>query len=59
MTRKKIIKQIERIRTKNNKLWMGYVELAFKYAPKEATALHKQVRKYDAQIGRLGRKLEQ
>ena len=59
MTRKQIIKQIERIRAKNNKLWMGYVELAFKHAPKEATALHRKVRKYDAQIGRLGRKLEQ
>ena len=59
MTRRQIIRQIELIRAKNNKLWMGYVELAFKHAPKEATALHKQVRKFDRQIGQLGKKLEQ
>ena len=59
MKRRQIIKQIQLIRAKNNKLWMGYVELAFNYAPKEATALHKQVRKFDLQIRRLGRKLEQ
>ena len=59
MTRRQIIRQIELIRAKNNKLWMGYVELAFKHAPKEATALHKQVRKFDHQISQLGKKLEQ
>ena len=32
----KIINEIQKIRSKNNKHWMNLMRLAFKYAPKEA-----------------------
>lgn len=59
MTRDKILAQIEALRAKNNKLWMGYVKLAFKYAPKEASALHVMVRRIDEKISKLGKMLEE
>ena len=59
MKRAAILKQIELLRAKNNKLWMGYVRLAIQYAPKQALRLHKQVMTLDARITELGRKLHQ
>ena len=57
MKRAAILKQIELLRAKNNKLWMGYVRLAIQHAPKQALKLHKRVMALDAKITELGRRL--
>jgi hypothetical protein len=54
-----VISEIEALRAKNNKLWMGYVRLAFKFAPVEASKLHKEIRQIDAQVSALGQKLDE
>ena len=39
----KIIKQIEKIRAKNNVNWMNILRLAFKHAPRESKNLMKKI----------------
>ena len=53
----KIIKQIEKIRSKNNVNWMNILKLAFKYAPKEAAKLMKKINNDDKKISNLVYKL--
>ena len=38
-----VINAIEKIRSKNNKNWMDIMRLAFKFAPKQASALVKKI----------------
>ncbi len=40
----KIIKKIERVRSKNNVNWMDVLRLSFKHAPKESRKLIKNKR---------------
>ena len=54
---KKIINQIEKIRSKNNKNWMNILRLAFKYAPKESAKIMKKINQYDKKISNLVGKL--
>ena len=53
----KIIKEIEKVRSKNNVNWMDILRLAFKYAPKEASQLIKKVNSEDKKISLLLSKL--
>jgi len=46
----KIINQIEKIRSSNNKNWMDLMRLAFKYAPKEASKILKKINSADKKI---------
>ena len=42
-----IIKQIEKVRSKNNKNWMDILRLAFKHSPKEAAVILAEIYKED------------
>lgn len=53
----KIIKQIQNVRTKNNKYWMDVLRLAFKFAPKEASKIMKKININDKKISYLVEKL--
>ncbi len=53
----KIINQIEKIRSKNNKNWMDLLRLAFKHAPKEAKMILKRINQYDKKISKLFREI--
>ena len=39
----KIIDEIQKIRSKNNKNWMSILKLAFKYAPKQASEIFAEI----------------
>ena len=53
----KIIKQIEKIRSKNNVNWMDILRLAFKLDPKEASKIMKKINYDDKKISSLLSKL--
>jgi len=59
MTDDEIIDEIEAIRVKTNKLWMGYVRIALREAPDEARQIHKAIIENDGRITELGRKLHE
>lgn len=48
-----VIDQIEEIRAKNNKAWMGLLRLALETAPARATALLAEINANDRKIGEL------
>jgi len=54
---KKIITQIENIRKKNNTNWMNMLRIAFKYAPKETSAVMKKINICDQRVSKLVSKL--
>ena len=49
----KIIKQIEKIRAKNNVNWMNILRLAFKLGPNEAKKIMKKINYDDKKISAL------
>lgn len=49
----KIIKQIEKIRAKNNVNWMNILRLAFKLDPNEAKKIMKKINYDDKKISTL------
>ena len=53
----KILDQIEKIRTKNNKNWMDILRLAIKLDHDKTIALIKGIYKYDTQISALAKKI--
>ena len=53
----KIIKQIEKIRSKNNVNWMNILRLAFKLDPKNAAKIMKKINYDDKKISNLLKKL--
>lgn len=53
----KIIKQIEKIRSKNNVNWMNILRLAFKLDPKGASNIMKKINYDDKKISELLKKL--
>lgn len=53
----KIIRKIEKIRSKNNRHWMNLLRLAFKFAPKEAAKIMSNITKLDKEISLLTKKL--
>jgi hypothetical protein len=54
---KKIIDEIEIIRSKNNSSWMDILRLAFRYNPKNAAKIMSRIYVDDAKIGKLAKKL--
>ena len=53
----KIIDQIEKVRSKNNKNWMDILRLAYKFAPREAANILKEIYREDKKISSLAKKL--
>jgi len=53
----KIIKQIEKIRSKNNVNWMNILRLAFKLDPVNAKKIMKKINYDDKKISKLLNKL--
>jgi len=53
----KIIKKIEKIRSKNNVNWMNILRLAFKLDPKKASKIMKKINYDDKKISKLLNKL--
>ena len=53
----KIIKQIEKIRSKNNVNWMNILRLAFKLDPKQAKKIMMKINYDDKRITQLLNKL--
>ncbi len=53
----KIIKQIEKIRAKNNVNWMNILRLAFKLDPKETSKIMTKINYDDKKISNLLKKL--
>ena len=53
----KIIKQIEKIRSKNNVNWMNILRLAFKLDPNSAKKIMKKINYDDKKISNLLNKL--
>lgn len=53
----KLIKEIEKVRAKNNKNWMELYRLAFSKAPNEAVNIIKKILLKDQKITSLAKKL--
>jgi hypothetical protein len=52
-----LIKQIEKVRAKNNKNWMDLYRLAFSKAPHESIKIVKRILKKDLTVSALAKKL--
>lgn len=55
----KILDQIEKIRTKNNKNWMDILRLSIKLDYKNTSILIKEIYKQDTKISNLAKKIYQ
>ena len=53
----KIISNIQKVRSLNNKYWMDILRVAFKYAPKESSKIIKKIKANDKKISALISKL--
>ena len=53
----KLIEQIQTIRSKNNKNWMGLVKLALKLDFETTKKILNQIYKYDNEIGKITKKI--
>ena len=53
----KIFKDIEKLRSKNNKNWIDILRLAFKHSPSEAKKIFKQIVNKDKQLIKLAKDL--
>ena len=53
----KIFKNIEKIRSKNNKNWIDILRLAFKHSPNEAKKIFKQIVNKDKKLIKLAKDL--
>ena len=54
----KIINDIQKIRSKNNKNWMNILKLAFKSNPRSASKILSKITNLDKKISRLTSKLQ-
>ena len=52
-----LIKQIEKVRAKNNKNWMDLYRLAFSKAPQESIKIVKKILKKDLTVSAIAKKL--
>ena len=57
MTDKQIIKAIEKIRSKNNGLWMEILRIAMKHGADETRSVFREIIENDKKITELSRKL--
>ena len=56
--KKNFIKQIEKIRSKNNTNWMDILRIAFEHSPKEASMVMSEIYHEDQKISLLAKKLK-
>lgn len=52
-----LIKEIEKVRSRNNKNWMDLYRLAFEVAPERSINIIKKILKEDKSISKLAKKL--
>jgi len=52
-----LLDQIQEIRARNNKNWMGILRLGFKHAPREARVLMRRITEADQEISKLSKQL--
>ncbi len=52
-----LIKEIERVRSRNNKNWMNLYRLAFEVAPSRSVNIIKKILKEDRAVSKLAEKL--
>lgn len=57
MNNTEIIKQIEKIRSKNNSLWMEILRIAMKYGADETRSVFRDIVENDKKITELSREL--
>ena len=53
----KLLNQIEKIRSKNNKNWMDILKLAIRLDYEKTSKLIKEIYKHDTQISKLAKKI--
>ena len=53
----KLIKEIEKVRSRNNKNWMDLYRLAFEVAPSRSINIIKKILKEDKSVSKLAEKL--
>ena len=53
----KLINNISKIRSRNNKNWMDILKLAFKHDPKQASKILYKITSFDKRISNLTNKL--
>ena len=53
----KLLNQIEKIRSKNNKNWMDILKLAIRLDYETTSKLIKEIYKHDTQISKLAKKI--
>jgi len=54
---KRLLDQIQEIRARNNKNWMGILRLAFREVPEETKALMREITQCDGQISEFIKQL--
>ena len=54
----RLIKQIEKIRSKNNKNWMYILRLALDLDHNRTVKILKQIHKYDTEISKIVKKIK-
>ena len=57
--KRKIIDQIEAIRSKNNSNWMQILRIAFQYAPEKTSKVMSKIYSEDQRISKLAKKLSE
>ena len=57
MQHKKIIKEIEKIRSLNNRKWMQLLSIAIDYAPEKTSKVIGDINSNDVKISKLFKKL--
>lgn len=57
MQPEEVIDEIQKVRGKNNTLWMNILKIAFRSSPEETKALFKEVAENDSRIVELSKEL--
>lgn len=57
--KRKIIDQIEAIRSKNNSNWMQILRIAFQHAPEKTSKVMSKIYSEDQKISKLAKKLSE
>tara|TARA_B100001179_G_C18275540_1_gene268709 strand:+ start:53 stop:253 length:201 start_codon:yes stop_codon:yes gene_type:complete len=53
----RMVNQIQKIRTKNNKNWMDLLKLSLKLDPKKTSKILNEIYEFDQQISKIAKKL--
>ena len=55
----KIIDQIEKLRSRNNRNWMDILRVAFRHSPKESAKILKEILDMDKKLLKISKKLSE